>query len=739
MAEAESSPSRPDAESTPPSSWVATAWPYALLLAVGIFVLTPKLGDFGFWDPWEPKYAESAREMIERGDFIVPYYREEVRLAKPILVYWGILAGSAVFGLNEFGARIVGVCMALASMLGVFYAVSLLRGRQAGLISALVLGTAPHFYFISRQAMPDVYLFTSLGSCLIFLCLGLFGPDRRRDLHFGISYACFSLAVLAKGPVIAGVILLTTLVIYGLIRIDTRELWQRERRAETLLYFGTLTPTVALLAGLSVTSFLYGTSQDWWGYSREARADMNELRNRWLEQFAELHLTEVLLGLLVVGAAAAGISNFRKRSSGRGSLAAVVLPAIIALGSAAAFFSDDVVRKLFLASILGVAACALILVASTRRFLTQAWLWPLIQPHCKMLVRQLLLFAAVFLFVAGPWHLAIVVKEGHAYFTDFILKHNVHRINEEVNRSGVSEFYVRVLIFGFFPWSCMIPVALTSLVGWSDRNPFKRYGLEGFLLITSVVTFAAFTIAETKFAHYFSPMIIPMAVLIGLMINRTLETRHSVASRLAWLVAAMLFALPTADLLRNDGIVHLVGSFTMKRWVPDNLFPGTYFHGLLLLAGACILASVVVRSRILVGGLVLSATLLANYSSATFIPSLTRHKTMKHLCETWKEHAPQGDPPICFYGDMKHGIYFYTDYRIQRMSSRRRFGAFLAPENRGFCIVERDTLKTLQQEHRRRHPGQELRIVDNTHFQYVLISNFNVDGPAIFPSVSKED
>ena len=50
-----------------------------------------------------------------------------------------------------------------------------------------------------------------------------------------------------------------------------------------------------------------------------------------------------------------------------------------------------------------------------------------------------------------------------------------------------------------------------------------------------------------------------------------------------------------------------------------------------------------------------------------------------------------------------------------------------------------DSIKTLQQEHRRRHPGQKLRIVDNTHFQYVLISNFNVDGPVIFPSVSKED
>ncbi len=132
-------------ETARPPHWVRSAWPYALILAVGLIVLMPKLGDFGFWDPWEPKYAESAREMKERDSYVVPYYRQEVRLAKPILVYWGILVGSAVFGLNEFGARIVGIGLAILSMLAVYYAVTLLRGRQAGLISALVLGTAPHF------------------------------------------------------------------------------------------------------------------------------------------------------------------------------------------------------------------------------------------------------------------------------------------------------------------------------------------------------------------------------------------------------------------------------------------------------------------------------------------------------------------------------------------------------------------------------------------------------------------
>ena len=63
---------------------VAVAWPYALLLAVGLFVLIPKLGAYGFWDPWEPKYAESVREMVDRGSYFVPYYRDEVRLARQI-------------------------------------------------------------------------------------------------------------------------------------------------------------------------------------------------------------------------------------------------------------------------------------------------------------------------------------------------------------------------------------------------------------------------------------------------------------------------------------------------------------------------------------------------------------------------------------------------------------------------------------------------------------------------------
>ena len=70
----------PNDERTTVMRVAAAAWPYALLVFLGLFILLPKLGDYGFWDPWEPKYGVTVREMLERDSYVVPYYRNEVRL-----------------------------------------------------------------------------------------------------------------------------------------------------------------------------------------------------------------------------------------------------------------------------------------------------------------------------------------------------------------------------------------------------------------------------------------------------------------------------------------------------------------------------------------------------------------------------------------------------------------------------------------------------------------------------------
>src|SRR5919204_763443 len=53
----------------------------------------------------EPRFAEASREMIERGDYIVPHFNNQLRLDKPPLAYWAQTASYRIFGENDFAAR----------------------------------------------------------------------------------------------------------------------------------------------------------------------------------------------------------------------------------------------------------------------------------------------------------------------------------------------------------------------------------------------------------------------------------------------------------------------------------------------------------------------------------------------------------------------------------------------------------------------------------------------------------
>ena len=53
----------------------------------------------------EPRFAEASREMLERGDYIVPYFNNQFRFDKPPLTYWFQIASYRIFGENDFAAR----------------------------------------------------------------------------------------------------------------------------------------------------------------------------------------------------------------------------------------------------------------------------------------------------------------------------------------------------------------------------------------------------------------------------------------------------------------------------------------------------------------------------------------------------------------------------------------------------------------------------------------------------------
>ena len=76
----------------------------ALLLLSGLLFFLG-LGDMGLTDRDEGRNAEAGREMFESGDRLTPTFNGELRVAKPVLLYWLMEQSYRLFGSNEFAAR----------------------------------------------------------------------------------------------------------------------------------------------------------------------------------------------------------------------------------------------------------------------------------------------------------------------------------------------------------------------------------------------------------------------------------------------------------------------------------------------------------------------------------------------------------------------------------------------------------------------------------------------------------
>src|SRR5438876_338356 len=78
-----------------------------ILLSLGVYIIGN--GTVGLWDRDEPRYAQTSRQMMQSGDWVVPRFMDEVRTAKPIFIYWCQAAVMKAIGDTDFGARLPSV------------------------------------------------------------------------------------------------------------------------------------------------------------------------------------------------------------------------------------------------------------------------------------------------------------------------------------------------------------------------------------------------------------------------------------------------------------------------------------------------------------------------------------------------------------------------------------------------------------------------------------------------------
>lgn len=175
----------------------SSRWQLWLLLGFCLLLFFFKLGSYPLFDLDEPRYAEAGREMLEKGNWITPYFNYELRFDKPVFFYWLVAFAYKLFGLSEFSARFFSAVSATLTV-GMTYAFGRqLVSRQYGFFSALILGSSVLFIGIARMSITDMTL-----ACLMTatsLCLFL---AAHKDLRWWLAAGAIAgLGVLTKGPV----------------------------------------------------------------------------------------------------------------------------------------------------------------------------------------------------------------------------------------------------------------------------------------------------------------------------------------------------------------------------------------------------------------------------------------------------------------------------------------------------------------------------------------------------------
>ena len=560
-----------------PSALRRPSW---LVFVIGSAIMLPALGVYGLWDPWETHYGEVGREILSRDDWISLWWAQEDWFwSKPILIFWANALSMGVFGHDyrpdafnahpEWALRMPVYIVCTIALLAVYAAVARIYGKRAGVVSALVLATMPHFFLLSHQAITDPYFVGLMTTAMAFFILALAEDPAREVLRYRLGPVAVSVQGLLLGLV-------------ALIGV----------------------PQVLYLASRNVTmvtpgKFAWHHDVFVFGSAGNGNVPGNKPLHDETPVFDHLLAQPMAQALYWAIGLAALVWLIRREKKARG-LAMFAFYVFCALAFMAKGIPGFALPGLV----------ALFWLLATRR-------WSLLlDGHLK--VASGMLTVAV---LSLPWFVAMYLRHGPA-FTDRLLVHDhLNRLASGVHGdNGTIAYFIEQLGVAMFPWVALAPAALTSFlhlgvqavkrvassvatdatdataatsaVPSADALPLAasddatatpetavlasaapsgaalsgpapsddagqalRGEVTTLVALWFIAGFVLFSAMVTKFHHYIFPVVPPAAILIGLVVNQMLGNtaeRLALRERVLGTVAAGL--APVALVLGVAGL-----------------------------------------------------------------------------------------------------------------------------------------------------------------------------------------
>ncbi|MCA6219504.1 lipid IV(A) 4-amino-4-deoxy-L-arabinosyltransferase [Photorhabdus antumapuensis] len=230
----------------------------AFLMAL-FFVLTYLLPLNGrlLWQPDETRYAEISREMLQRGDWIVPYLLDIRYFEKPVAGYWINNISQWIFGDNNFAVRFGSVfCIFISAILLYRLAMMMWHNRHIAFATSLIYISMFLVFAIGTYSVLDPMFSLWITAAMICSFWALKTDcTRRRIMAYLVLGLCCGMGFMTKGflALAVPVIVMLPIVIY-------------QKRVLQIVYFGPLAIISAIAISLPWVIAIALREPDYWHY-----------------------------------------------------------------------------------------------------------------------------------------------------------------------------------------------------------------------------------------------------------------------------------------------------------------------------------------------------------------------------------------------------------------------------------------------------------------------------------------